>query len=95
MKKKIINFIKLNNLTFERGRRNTDSTILSGYALHLGIIDVEELIAITEEYRKTLPKDSNHFFDYIDELKRVFVYACDNNYGEFWNTEGAKSSYTF
>ena len=34
-------------------------------------------------------------WDYAVELKRVFKYAQDNNYGHWWTIEGAKTIYKF
>ncbi len=82
-------FIKENNLTFEYGSRNTDSVVLSGYSLYLGVNDVDKVIEVID---KVLP-DADE--DYSPELERVFEYAGANNYGKWWNSEEAKKEYKF
>ena len=86
-KNKLEEFIKNNNITFEKGRRNTDSVALSGYALSLGmntVGDLEKLIDVL------CPKAD---WEYSRELERVFKYASDNNYGNWWDSQEAKNSY--
>lgn len=85
----LINFIKNNGLTFQHGCRNSDFTVISGYALYLDIDEVEEVEEAIEEFL-SLPLDA----DVSGELYRVFEYAYDNNYGLWWtnphNTKGYK-----
>jgi len=88
MQDKIEKFITDNGLQFVEGTRNSDSTILSGYALHLGIKEVEIL---TKAIDNVLP-DAD---DYYSELDRVFKYAQKNNYGKYWKTKVAKETYVF
>ncbi len=95
MEKKILDFIELNELTFIKGQRNSDSTILSGYALFVGIKSIEELIQIVEKYKKEKAKDLSHFDDYESELTKVFNYAKRHNYEKFWESEDAKTSFKF
>jgi len=88
-KTKIEEFIKNNKLTFEEGKRNTDSVALSGYALSIGFKkhhDLEKVIDVL------CPKAH---WEYSKELERVFKYASDNNYGNWWDTQEAKNSYKF
>lgn len=86
---KLEKFIKENNLTFAEGSRNTDAVVISGYALHLGINDVNVIENVIE---KTV---STRGWEYDKELRRVFEYAKDNNYGQWWTLEGAKTMYKF
>lgn len=86
---KLEKFIKENNLTFAEGSRNTDAVVISGYALHLGINDVNVIENVIE---KTV---STRGWEYDKELKRVFEYAKDNNYGQWWTPESAKTMYKF
>lgn len=88
-KVKIQEFIKNNNLTFKEGTRNTDSVILSGYSLYLGIKTAKELEKVIDA---ALP-DAD--CDYYEELDRVFSYASENNYGKWWETETAIKTYKF
>ncbi len=86
---KLEQFIKDNGLTFKKGNRNADSVVLSGYALHLGVSDVSEVKKAIDI--ALAGKDP----DYSEELSRVFDYAVNNNYGKWWETSSAKSSYKF
>lgn len=88
MKEKLEKFIKDNNLKFEVGTRNSDSTVISGYALHLGVRDTEPIIEAIESTLKSTA-------DYEGELDRVFNYALRAGYGKFWKTKDAKKLYIF
>jgi len=77
-------FIKENSLVFKKGQRNSNITILCGYALHIGDSAADCIAAIpskTTEIR--------------DEVYRVYDYAEDNNYGEWWNTQEARDTWKF
>lgn len=82
-------FIENNNLTFQEGTRNTDSVVISGYALHLGVTEVDTII---DAIKKQLV-DKNP--DYHDELPFVFSFAQKNNYGKWWEKPVAKKTYKF
>lgn len=85
---KIEKFINDNGLDFSGSGSdlNGNCVILAGYACYLGIEDVTEVIeSITGLLDWTA----------TDELKKVFDYAYNNNYGEWWNTSDAKKIYTF
>lgn len=87
---KLENFIKNNNLTFEEGQRNTDSVVLSGYALFIGETDWTVLVeAIDEVASETCD------CDYHEELERVFDYAEANNYGNWWKNKKNTKAYKF
>lgn len=88
MKERIINFIQENNITFKEGTRNTDATVLSGYALYIGIKDVNVLIKIIDNVL-------NDTDDYKTELINVFKFSKKNNYDKWWKTEQAKREYKF
>lgn len=83
-------FIKNNNLTFEEGKRNTDSVILSGYALYIGESDV---VVLMDAIDNAASETAN--IDYHEELERVFDYADANDYGAWWKKPGAKTMYKF
>jgi len=83
------NFIKNNNLTFTEGKRNTDSVILSGYALYIGMKNAHDL----EKVIDLVCKEAH--YDYFSELRRVFQYANENAYDRWWESEVAKNTYKF
>ena len=79
-------FIVDNNLQFTEGRRNSDCTILSGFALHKECnfdecVDAIDIAVFTTETSI--------------ELERVFNYAEDNNYGSWWKSPYAKEQFIF
>lgn len=86
-KTKIEDFIKNNKLTFEKGQRNTDSVSLSGYVLSLGVKNTHDLEKIIDVL---CPKAD---WEYGKELERVFKYASDNNYGNWWDSQEAKNQF--
>lgn len=88
-KAKIEQFIKENKLEFINGRRNSDSVVISGYALSIGINNVYQLEKIIDE---TLPAAD---YEYNEELYRVFAFASANNYDKWWSTQEAKNSWKF
>lgn len=88
-KTKLEDFIKNNNLTFTEGRRNTDSVILSGYGLFIGVKNAHDLEKVID-----LVLPAAHY-DYFSELRRVFQYANENAYDRWWESEIAKNTYKF
>lgn len=78
MEQDLIKFIEEKNITFEEGKRNTDSVLLSGYALYLGY-SFDELF---EYCKKTFTNLKGT--EWSDELKRVFAYAKKKNYGNYY-----------
>lgn len=78
IKEKLVDFILAKELKFTEGRRNTDATEISGYALFIGIKHASELAPIIEE------TCDDYDADYYEELNRVFDYAQDHNYGNWW-----------
>jgi len=87
MKDKIDKFIKENELDFtgEESGLNSNCTIISGYALHLGINSSGQLL----RYLPALGQKGSQ------ELIRVFNFAQANNYEAYWKTEEAKKLYNF
>ena len=86
---KIEQFIKDNNLDFsgEGSSLNSNCVIIAGYACHLDIgyyPDLERIFTNTE-----LSSEAKI------ELERVFDYAWENDYGDFWETDEAKGMYKF
>jgi hypothetical protein len=83
---KIKRFIRENDLTIDSffSELNSSCVIIAGYACHLKL-DEETLI-------KRCPVLDH---EAEEELRRVFRYARDNNYGDFWKTDKAKALYTF
>lgn len=90
MMEKVKQFIEDNSLSFEVGRRNTDSVILAGYCCYLGL-DRSDVQEINDSIKEVCPEHD----DFEGEFDRVFEYAYCNNYGQYWNTEEAKKSYKF
>lgn len=80
----ITSFIKNNNLTFEQGLRNTQSTIIIGYALYIGIEDYDILY--------------NHIefeFYFKEEFKKIFFYASRNHYEKYWDLPSTHDKYVY
>lgn len=84
---KIQEFIKNNNLSFERGSRNTSCTILTGYSQFLELTEEQ----LKEELKNEIKNDS--FIS--EEISRIFPYCKAKNYKDFWVKEEAKLQYTF
>lgn len=92
MIEKLKTFIKDNNLSFEEGERNTNATILCGYALFIGVSDVELIKCALGEYSSTkIWYDS----ELEDEIERVYIYAKHHNYGKWWEKPEAAKMYKF
>lgn len=87
MIEKLKTFIKDNNLSFEEGERNTNATILCGYALFIGVDDIEVIESAI--HKKWYTEEMER------ELQRVFKYAKHNNYGKWWEKPEAKKMYSF
>lgn len=87
-KMQIEEFINKNGLQFTVGRRNSDSTIISGFASFVG---VENYHKVFEIITKRVPE----FEAYKGEFFTTFNYAKRNSYGNFWTTKAAKKQYTF
>ena len=90
---KLIDFIKNNDLSFKEGRRNSDITVICGYALHLDEYhdwerDIKE--AIIEVHGEGIWSD---FME--EEVYRVFDFAYNNNYGDWWSSDEAKEKYVY
>ena len=79
-------FIEKNHLDFEGSDSNLNSTfcILSGYALYLGLTLDELRAEMLEEQKPNHP-----------ELYRVFDYAENHLYGEWWTSKEAHEQYEF
>ena len=87
-------FIKKNNLDFEVGERNSDCTVLAGYALHaLGdtLENTEDIIKIIGVIHPVTTLNE----EVAIEFRRVMTYAYLNNYGDFWKSDVAKKMYTY
>lgn len=90
---KIGQFIIDNNLDItdlESGgsEGNSIACILSGYALYLDM-SFYDLTDSLLEYNEDVDN-----YD-LSELERVYEFAKMRNYGNWWNTPAAKSSYKF
>ena len=89
-KELLIKFITANSLSFYEGNSslNSDCCVISGYALHLGVHDSEELMDAIDD--SGITSDVYH-----EELERVFKFAQANDYGAYWLTADAKLQYKF
>lgn len=90
MVEKLKTFIQDNNLSFEEGQRNTNATILCGYALFIGVDDVELIEEAVEEcFGMRIWSDS----ELQDEILRVYNYGKHHNYGKWWEKEENRKTY--
>ena len=90
---KIVKFIADNKLDLTIGAGsglNSACVILAGYALHLGIDEVDTLNEYVEE-----SLEGPTSYDYDEEMNKVFEYAYNNNYGGWWTSAEAKKMYKF
>jgi len=84
---KIQKFIEENELDFSGlgSDLNGNCVSIAGYALYLGLTYDQLKEAMTEDQ-----------LEYSSaELGRVFNFAEDHNYGEWWKTDDAKTQYKF
>lgn len=92
-KETIVKFISDNDLNFYQtdSSLNSDCTIISGFALHLGDKSAKNIkeALIEAKWTEGIPSRVNN------ELNRVFAFAKLYNYGNWWNYAEAKSLYTF
>jgi hypothetical protein len=89
---KLVKFIKENKLSFEGmtgSALNSDCCVLSGFALHCGINDVDEV------KRAIWDAKSNKKRNFVDELERVFQYAESNSYERPWKRGEFDKLYKF
>lgn len=89
-KELLIKFIIENGLTFNTtgSSLNSDCCIISGYALYIGVENMNEL-------QEAIDESVAEPGMYYDELERVFEYANQNDYGAYWLTADAKLQYKF
>jgi hypothetical protein len=88
MKKVLVKFIKDNKLSFEGSGSglNSECCILAGFCLYKEIEDVNFIV-------KTVVKICNTNLVFTLEFERVFKYAEEHNYGDFWTSNAAKKMY--
>jgi len=83
---KIKKFISDNRLDFtgSGSELNSDCCIISGYAcyLEMNFDELKDAIGISN-------------IGDVDELERVFDYANENNYGDWWKDSSAHDEYIF
>jgi hypothetical protein len=82
----ITSFIENNNLTFEQGLRNTQSTIIIGYALYIGIKDCYTLYHHIK---------SEFDFDFMEEFEKIFFYARRSHYEKYWDLPSTHDKYVY
>ena len=89
-------FIKLNDLKFTEGRRNTDCTVLIGYALYY-TYDTKEGKFKSEDTKSVLESILQDKLKADSELKKefekVFEFAKRNKYGKWWEKENNSNRY--
>jgi hypothetical protein len=87
---KIEKFIDENSLDFSGtgSELNSNCCIIAGYALHLDMNFHDLQLQMKEGWPGWVEMDKV-------ELERVFDYAEGANYGEWWDSEIAKSEYVF
>ena len=92
MESKIKEFVEKNGISLKGmgSGLNSSCTILSGYALYLGIKDFSELMNILIKVYPTIAIEK-----YENELNRVFLFAQRNRYEKYWTTKKAKNLYKF
>lgn len=85
---KLKQFIEDNKITFEVGRRNSDSVCVAGFCLHKKF----KYDASVKLLKKNLPR-----FDKAaeEEFRKVWKYADEHDYKFFWETMEAKRLYKF
>jgi|JI10StandDraft_1071094.scaffolds.fasta_scaffold229555_2 hypothetical protein len=80
-------FIINNNISFEKGNRNSSIVTLIGYSQHLNL-NKEDLVSKLENQIK-----NDSFIE--EEIDRIWNYCNSKNYKAFWSTNLAKSQYEF
>lgn len=83
--KQLEKFIKENKLEFNSGSGGDVNILaLCGYACYIDA-DMDECVEASKTIDCTVE----------DEIIRVWVYADNNNYANFWDTQQAKEEYKF
>jgi len=89
MLEKLKKFIKDNDLRFMNGSRNLPIVVLVGYGLYIGATQNEVKLATEQaEHNNDKVRTSN-------ETVRVYDYAEENNYIDYWKTDEAKKEWIF
>lgn len=88
---KLRKFIIDNKLDFsqEGSALNSVCCTISGFALFIGVTSYHEIEEVIDKL------DENASGWYEEELDRVFDFAQNNNYGNWWYTPYAKEQYIF
>lgn len=100
----LLEFIDKNELDFTGSGSdlNGNCVVLAGYALHKGFtspIDVsneirKDPVLWTESLRRGgCERVAPARGVVLNEFDRVFTYAKNNNYGDYWKTEDAREKY--
>lgn len=99
MKSKIKLFLEDNDLSFSDSGSGLNSSccILAGYVCYLNSLGTTKTkISVSSVITIILSQKEGEVSEgFQDEFKRVYSYAVDNNYGEWWKSPLAKSSYKF
>lgn len=100
---KLVAFIKDNDLDFKTTGSSLNSAVvvLCGFALYIDgpdedLSDEDLISAVDRSFLESKEKIPTHArVEYVDEIYRVFEYACDNNYGTWWSSPLAAKQYKF
>jgi hypothetical protein len=84
---KLREFIKINNIKFDEGVRNSSLTTTIGYSLYLGLTQ--------EQIQEALNDEITTDVFILQELIRIFPYAKNHNYGKWWKSKEATKQYIF
>lgn len=84
---KIREFIKNNEISFDKGMRNSSVTTLIGFAQHLRL----SKDGLKDELDDEIENDS--FIE--EEIDRLYTYCERNNYKDFWSTKASVKQYKF
>ena len=87
IKSKIEAFILNNGLTFKEGRRNSDTVILSGYALYLGF---DKSSSKLSDYIDNVLEHAEYT---LAEFHNTFEYAKYCDYGNWWKKAENRKQY--
>ncbi len=90
---KLKKFIEENGLKFDgRGSAlNGDCVVIAGFADHCGITNASEIIEAIQASKKGRAVSATVTL----EVNRVFDFAYTYNYGNWWKSGEARSTYTF
>ena len=89
---KLNKFVDENNLEFTVGRRNSDLTVLCGYALYLESEGKykEDTKFYLIKFLHSLPHSDSEL---MEELDKVYKYANEHHYETWWKDVANREQY--